>query len=127
MAKVLGVGGVFFKVRDKDALMAWYGKVLGLDVLPYGIVVFTPAMASSHAGAATVFSAFAADSDYFDPSTRDFMVNLMVDDLDGMVARCKEHGVQHLKVLPDEPNGRFAHLMDPEGIKIELWQPKPDA
>jgi predicted enzyme related to lactoylglutathione lyase len=88
-------------------------------------VVFKPEVAAAHPGAATVFSPFKEETEYFLPSTRDFMVNLMVDDLDAMVARCREHGVEHVKVLPDEPNGRFAHIVDPEGIKIELWEPIP--
>ena len=71
-----------------------------------------------------MFSAFETDTTYFAPSTKDFMINLAVDDLDGILASCAEHGVE-ANVLPDEPNGRFAHILDPEGTKIELWQPKP--
>jgi predicted enzyme related to lactoylglutathione lyase len=74
-----------------------------------------------------VFSPFAADTDYFAPSNQDFMFNLMVDDLDAMLARCKAEGVEPVKMFPDEFNGRFAHIMDPEGRKIELWQPRPMA
>ena len=74
-------------------------------------------------GAATVFSHFKQDTTYFQPSTKDFMINLAVDDLEGVLASCAKHGVE-AKVLPDEPNGRFAHISDPEGTRIELWQPK---
>lgn len=125
MAKVLGVGGVFFKARDGDALRAWYQRVLGLDFFDWGGTVFTPDVAAAHPGAATVFSPFKADTDYFAPSTKEFMINLMVDDLDAMLARCKAEGVEPVKLFPDEINGRFAHILDPEGTKIELWQPKP--
>ena len=71
-----------------------------------------------------MFSPFEADTTYFAPSTKDFMINLAVDDLDGILASCAKHGVE-ANVLPDEPNGRFAHILDPEGTTIELWQPKP--
>ena len=124
MARVLGVGGVFFKSSDPRALSAWYRDVIGLELEDWGGVVFRPEAMAGHPGAATVFSAFEAESTYFEPSTRDFMINLAVDDLDGILASCAAHGVD-VKVLPDEPNGRFAHLLDPEGTKIEPWQPKP--
>ena len=124
MARVLGIGGVFFKSSDPRALSAWYRDVIGLELEDWGGVVFRPEAMAGHPGAATVFSAFEAESTYFEPSTRDFMINLAVDDLDGILASCAAHGVD-VKVLPDEPNGRFAHLLDPEGTKIELWQPKP--
>lgn len=123
MASVLGVGGVFFKSKDPGGLMAWYRDVLGLAVEDWGGVVFTPAAMAGQPGAGTVFSPFAADTTYFEPSTKDFMVNLAVDDLDGILARCAEHGVE-ATTFPDEPNGRFAHIVDPQGTKIELWQPK---
>ena len=81
---------------------------------------------AAHAGAATVFSPFKQDTKYFEPSTKDFMINFAVDDLEAVLASCKKHGVE-AKVMPDEPNGRFAHISDPEGTRIELWQPKPMA
>jgi predicted enzyme related to lactoylglutathione lyase len=124
MARVLGVGGVFFKSRDPRALSAWYRDVIGLEVEDWGGVVFRPEAMAGHPGAATVFSAFEAETTYFEPSAKDFMINLAVDDLDGILASCAAHGVD-VNFLPDEPNGRFAHLLDPDGTKIELWQPKP--
>ena len=125
MPKVFGIGGVFFKVRDGDALRDWYRRVLGFEIADWGGVFFTPEAAARHPGAGTVWSPFASDTDHFAPSKRDFMINLMVDDLDAMLARCKEHGVEPVKLFGDEANGRFAHIMGPEDIKIELWQPKP--
>lgn len=125
MAKVLGVGGIFFKAQDQDALVKWYRDVLGLEMLDWGGAVFTPEAMAAHPGAGTVFSPFASDTDYMEPSTKPFMINLAVDDLDGVLARCAEHGVLPLKTFPDDFNGRFAHIMDPEGTKIELWQPRP--
>jgi predicted enzyme related to lactoylglutathione lyase len=127
MAKVMGVGGVFFKTPDEAGVREWYGRVLGLTFENWGGTVFDPATAANHPGAGTVFSFFKADTTYFEPSLKEFMINLMVDDLDGILARCAEHGVVPVKLFADEPNGRFAHIMDPEGRKIELWQPKPMA
>lgn len=125
MAKVLGLGGLFFKSADPAAMQAWYREVLGIDFHEWGGVVFLPEVAASHPGAGTVFSPFKADTTYFEPSDAPFMFNLMVDDLAGMLERCAAHGVEPVKLMPGEANGEFAHIMDPEGRKIELWQPKP--
>jgi len=127
MPKIIGVGGIFFKVRNGEAVREWYRRVLGLEVEDWGGVFFTPEAAARTPGAGTVFSSFAADTTYFSPSQRDFMINFMVDDLDTILARCKEHGVEPIKTFDDESNGRFAHIMGPEDLKIELWEPKPMA
>ena len=124
MARVLGIGGVFFKAKDPVALGGWYRDVLGLEMEAWGGLVFTPEPMATHPGAATVFSTFPADTAYFAPSTKDFMINLAVDDLDGILERCAVHGVAVTGRSEDE-NGRFAHLLDPEGTAIELWQPAP--
>ncbi|HWA01561.1 MAG TPA: VOC family protein [Caulobacterales bacterium] len=126
MAKVLGVGGVFFKSADPAALRAWYAEVLGLESESWG-AVFEPQALTEVAGSATVWAPFQADTTYFAPAAKDFMFNLIVDDLEGVLARCRQNGVMPLKLMPDEANGAFAHILDPEGNKIELWQPKPMA
>ena len=123
MAKVIGIGGLFFKSADPEAVKSWYSRVLGIAFEPWGMA-FTPEAAAAHPGAATVFSPFKADTDYFEPSEKEFMFNLMVDDLDAMLSRCAEQGVLPIKTFPDEGMGRFAHIIDPEGRKIELWQPR---
>lgn len=125
MAKVLGIGGVFFKAKDPAALMNWYRDVVGMHVHDWGGVFITPEAMAAHPGAGSVFSPFKADTDYFEPSTKEFMINLAVDDIDGILANCAKHGVTPVRTFPDEFNGRFAHIMDPEGNKIELWQPRP--
>ena len=125
MAKILGIGAVMFKSRDVTALREWYGRVLGLSFSDWGGVWFPASATAEWPGAGTVFSPMKDDTDYLAPSTSEFMLNLMVDDLDAMLARCAEHGVAPVKQFPDEPNGRFAHILDPDGRKIELWQPKP--
>ena len=124
MAKVLGLGGLFFKSNDKDATIAWYARVLGIEPTEWGGTWFPAADFAAHAGAGTVFNVMGS-GDYIAPSTNEFMFNLVVDDLDGVLARAKEHGVEPIKTFPEEVNGRFAHILDPEGRKIELWQPKP--
>lgn len=123
MAKVLGIGGIFFKAQDKAALAAWYARVLGIQMEEWGGAMLSPDGMAAHKGACTVFSPFAADTKYFAPSTKDFMINFAVDDLEGMLARAAEHGVQPIS-RNDDFNGRFAHVVDPEGNKIELWEPK---
>lgn len=125
MAKVLGLGGLFFKSADTEATREWYARVLGIDFADWGGTVFLPKTAAAHPGAGTVFSPFKADTTYFEPSTERFMINLMVDDLPAMMARCEAEGVEILLHMPGEANGDFAHIMDPEGRKLELWQPKP--
>lgn len=127
MAKVLGLGGLFFKSADPDATRAWYGRVLGIEKTEWGGTVFMPQPMADQPGAATVFNIMSETSDYIAPSGERFMFNLVVDDLDGMLARAKEHGVEPIKLFPDEGMGKFAHILDPEGRKIELWEPKPMA
>ncbi|MFZ5670957.1 MAG: VOC family protein [Pseudomonadota bacterium] len=118
MARVLGIGGVFFKAEDGDAVRDWYRRVLGLDIQDWGGTAF------SHPDrGAVVWSPFAADTGYFAPSTLPFMINFIVDDLDGVLARAGAEGVEALGRSDDDPSGRFAWLLDPAGVKIELWQP----
>ena len=102
MARVLGIGGVFFKSKDTGALINWYRDVIGLELQDWGGVVFRPEAMVAHPGAATVFSPFGDDTTYFEPSTKDFMINLAVDDLDGILASCARHGVE-ANMMPDEP------------------------
>ncbi len=99
--------------------------MLGIAFEEWGGTVFLPETAAAHPGAGTVFSPFKAETEYFAPSQERFMINLMVDDLRAMLARCAEHGVEPVLEMFGEANGDFAHIMDPEGRKLELWQPKP--
>lgn len=124
MAKVIGVGGIFFKSKDSAALTKWYSEVLNMPMQEWGGIVLKPEDMANHPGAGTVFSPFKQETTYFQPSTKDFMINLAVDDLEGVLANCAKHGVEANRV-PDESMGKFAHIMDPEGNKIELWEPRP--
>ena len=122
MARVTGIGGVFFKARDPKALAAWYRDVLGLAVEDWGGVMF---QADGNGPPMTLFVPFEAATKHFDPSSREFMINFTVDDIDGMLAMLATKGITPLKRDDDsDPNGRFAWIMDPEGSKIELWEPK---
>jgi predicted enzyme related to lactoylglutathione lyase len=119
--KVLGLGGLFFKSPDPARLRAWYERVLGLQFNNWGGIVFEPAALPENG--ATVFTPFAADTDYFSPSTQPFMFNLVVDDLEAVAARAAAAGAT---VLPDRAGGElgdFAWLVDVDGNKVELWQP----
>ena len=122
MAKVLGLGGLFFKSPDPAALRAWYTRWLGLVSDEYGVNFAPNAMP---AGAVTVWSPFAQTTDYFDPSSDAFMFNLIVDDLDGALDQVKAGGAKVIGDIADYDYGRFGWFIDPDGHKVELWQPPP--
>lgn len=123
--RVHGIGGVFFKAKDPAALAAWYGRHLGLDVQPWGGAVFPWKRADTGADAVTLFTPFKDDTTYFQPSDKDYIVNLRVDDLDAVLAALREEGCQVLDRGEDGEYGRFGYVLDPEGGLVELWQP-PD-
>jgi len=123
--RITGVGGVFFKAKDPKALAAWYRDVLGLPLeawggaaLRYDAPMHPPAL---------IWNAFPASTTYFAPSTGEFMINYAVDEMDAFLTRLSGKGVAILKRVDDDPNGRFAWILDPEGNKIELWEPKRTA
>ncbi len=120
--RITGIGGVFFKAKDPKALAAWYRDVLGLPLAPWGGAALRYD-APGHPPVAT-WSAFPATTKYFAPSTADFMIDYAVDDLDAIVERLRTKGVEVLK-RTDDPTGRFAWIVDPEGNKVELWEPPP--
>ncbi|MHA6205421.1 VOC family protein [Dyella soli] len=120
MAKVIGLGGFFFKARDPKALGEWYERHLGLPVEEWGGARFGED--PSRAGY-TLWSPFAADTTYFAPSTQPYMVNFRVDDLDALLAQLRAAGVTVDDRVDESEYGRFGWIMDPEGTRIELWQP----
>jgi len=120
MEQVTGIGGVFFRAKDPDALARWYHTALGVDPVPaeYGGKSWT-----QQAGP-TVFAPFPEDTDYFGSPDQAWMINFRVAHLDAMVAQLRGLGIE-VKVDPEAyPNGRFARLHDPDGNPIELWEPK---
>jgi catechol 2,3-dioxygenase-like lactoylglutathione lyase family enzyme len=122
---ITGVGGVFFKAKDPKALASWYRDVLGRPLQAWGGAALRYD-APQHPPA-LIWTAFPATTSYFAPSTSDFMINYAVDEIDAFLARLREKGVTILKRVDDDPNGRFAWILDPEGNKIELWEPKHTA
>lgn len=121
MAKALGVGGIFFKSKDPQALMAWYQTWLGLPAEGGEYASFAPAAMPE--GGSTVFSAFKANTGYFAPSKREFMFSLVVDDLDGALRQVAEGGAELVGDAQSFDYGRFGWFLDPDGNKVELWQP----
>jgi len=121
MAKVTGIGGVFLRCADPKALSEWYQRVLGFSVEDWGGALFR---SDDERPPQVVWAPFELDTSYFAPSGRDFMINFAVDDLDAMVARLAEQGVQILGREDGDSNGRFAWFLDPADIKVELWEPK---
>ena len=121
---VTGIGGVFIKARDPKALGAWYRDMLGLPLQPWGGAMLRYD-APNHPQVAA-WSTFPASSSYFAPSTSPFMIDYAVDDLDALLARLHDKGVEPVK-RSDDAKGKFAWVMDPEGNKVELWEPKKAA
>ena len=122
MAKVIGFGGVFVKARDPQALSNWYAKHLGVKVEDFGGAMF--AEDATQAGC-TLWSPFPADTKYFQPSDKEFMLNFRVDDRDAMLTQLRSAGVQVDARVDESEYGRFGWAMDPQGTRIELWQPPP--
>jgi len=121
MARVLGVGGVFFKSEDPEKLGQWYQEWLGVPVdPPYGASFKS---ADMPAEGCTVWAPFKQETTYFQPSEHPYMFNLVVDDLDGALAQVKEGGAEIVGEVEEFDYGRFGWFVDPEGNKVELWQP----
>lgn len=118
MEKVTGIGGVFFRAVDPAALAEWYRAHLGVDPTPSDVE--TPPW-TTDAGA-TVFSPFAEDTSYF-PAQQQVMINFRVRDMDAMLAQLRDAGVEPFNEQTMDGIGRFAHITDPEGNAIELWEP----
>jgi catechol 2,3-dioxygenase-like lactoylglutathione lyase family enzyme len=119
---ITGFGGLFFKSKDPKALSAWYHDTLGLKLEGWGGAMLSYD-APQHPPA-VVWSPFPDTTGYMAPSARDFMVNFAVDDLDALLAKLTAKGVTILKRGDPDANGKFAWILDPDGTKIELWEPK---
>lgn len=118
MARVTGIGGIFFKARDPKALSAWYQKHLGFEQSFEGGTVF-----SWGGGGSTVWSPFVQDTKYFEPGTASFMVNYRVDNLTELLAQLKSEGIEEARPMEEMEYGKFGWVLDPEGNCLELWEP----
>jgi predicted enzyme related to lactoylglutathione lyase len=122
---VTGLGGVFFKARDPEVLRAWYREHLGIQPAADGSVMFQwREMDDAARVGATVWGPFDDDTTYFEPSDRPYMFNFRVRDLDALLARLRDAGVAVDDRVDDYPYGRFGWCMDPEGNRLELWEPR---
>lgn len=123
MKRVTGIGGVFFKSRDPKALGEWYRRHLGLNVEAWGGALFRWAEDDKAGTGTTLWNPFKADTDYFAPSTAPFMINFRVADLHGLLAALRAEGCEVLDKTDESEFGKFGWVIDPEGNKLELWEP----
>ena len=124
--RVTGIGGIFFRSEDPQDTREWYGKNLGLAIDEYGSPFeFRNANRPEEINYLR-WSPFDIGTDYFSPSEKEFMINYRVQNIEGMVKKLRENGVKILDEIEEFDYGKFVHIMDPEGNKIELWEPVDD-
>jgi predicted enzyme related to lactoylglutathione lyase len=126
MKKVTGLGGVFFKSNDPKAMNEWYAKNLGLPVGEYGTTFEWRQDDDPAKKGSTSWCAFPADTKYFNPSEKPFMINYRVENLVALVEELKKENVTIVDEIAEYDYGKFVHVLDPEGNIIELWEPKDD-
>ena len=122
--KVTGIGGIFFKCKDPNKMNEWYKTNLGFDTKPWGTNFEWREDADPTRKGSTAWSTFPETTKYFEPSARDFMVNYRVNNIEALVDQLKTAGVTIVDEIADSDFGKFVHVVDPEGNKIELWEPK---
>jgi predicted enzyme related to lactoylglutathione lyase len=126
MRRVTGLGGMFFRSRDPKATLDWYRRHLGIESADWGGFAFQWIDKDDPDEVGyTVWSAFPTDTKHFAPSAESFMVNFRVADLEGLIAALEAEGVAVVGKIEQHENGKFAWILDPEGRKIELWEPVP--
>ena len=123
MAKITGIGGVFFKSKNPASLKEWYNEVLGINTDEYGASFLWEEDQNSKRPGRTVWGVFKEDTDYFAPSQKDFMINFRVDNLKEFVTDLITKGVMPVGNIEEYSYGNFAWIIDPEGNKIEFWEP----
>ena len=124
MKRVTGIGGIFFQAQDPARMHAWYKTHLGIDVQGWGGAAFTWADDDGNpTKGTTIWSVGKAGSDHFAPSTATFMINYRVDDLAALLDALRKEGCNVLEKMDDSEYGKFGWVIDPEGNKVELWQP----
>jgi predicted enzyme related to lactoylglutathione lyase len=120
MARAIGLGGFFFKARDPKVLTDWYAQHLGISISAFGGAKFQE---DEQRPGCTLWSPFKEDTQHFAPSTKPFMINFRVDDLDALLAQLRGAGVQVDAKVDKSEYGNFGWIMDPEGNRVELWEP----
>ena len=123
-AKVTGIGGIFFKCKDPKQMNEWYKTHLGFDTKPWGTNFEWRDDANPDKKGSTAWSTFPETTKYFEPSAKEFMVNYRVDDIEALVEQLKTEGVTIVDQIEDSDFGKFVHILDPEGNKLQLWEPK---
>jgi predicted enzyme related to lactoylglutathione lyase len=123
MKRVTGIGGVFFKCKDTKKTIEWYSRHLGLNTNPYGASFEWYEGLDNTKKAQTQWTPFAETTKYFEPSGKDFMINYRVEDLENLVVELKKEGVKVLDTIETYDYGKFVHILDNEGNKIQLWEP----
>lgn len=121
--RVTGIGGIFFKSENPDAIKAWYTKNLGLDIDTWGTTFEWFQAQDATKKGFTQWSPFSTETKYFAPSSKDFMINYRVIHLEKLLAQLKQNGVAIVGDIETFEYGKFAHILDNEGNKIELWEP----
>jgi predicted enzyme related to lactoylglutathione lyase len=123
LKKVTGIGGIFFKCKDPKKMREWYKTHLGLNTNQYGTVFEWRQGADTTKKGFTQWSPFNEKTKYFEPSTKEFMINYRVDNLEALVEELKKAGVSFTDSIETFEYGKFVHIMDIEGNKLELWEP----
>jgi predicted enzyme related to lactoylglutathione lyase len=123
MKKVTGIGGIFFKCKDTAKMKEWYKTHLGLNTDEYGTSFEWRQAEDPSKKGLTQWSPFSDTTKYFDPSTKDFMINYRVENLEELVKELKKEGVTFTDEIESFDYGKFVHILDAEGNKIELWEP----
>jgi predicted enzyme related to lactoylglutathione lyase len=122
MKRVIGIGGIFFKCQDPEKMKHWYQAHLGFDMDQYGAKFDWQQEGDAAKNGYTLWSPFAEKTKYFEPSTKDFMINYRVENLEALVVELKKEGVTVLDEIATYDYGKFVHILDPEGNKLELWE-----
>ena len=122
MKRVTGIGGIFFEAQNPETLGAWYRDHLGLDVTDWGGAIFNWGGPGSEKGT-TIWSAFKSDTTYLEPGTASFMINFRVADLHALLAALRSEGCNVVDRTDESEQGKFGWVIDPEGNKVELWEP----
>ena len=123
MKRVTGIGGVFFKCKDPKKVTEWYQKHRGLDTNPYGASFEWYETPDSKDKAQTQWTPFAEDTKYFEPPKKDFMINYRVENLVSLIEELKKGGVTIVDEMETYDYGKFVHILDSEGNKVQLWEP----